>query len=207
MNVTLLSLCALFHWSAQVVPADGVASTTDVNSVAPAAPSVNAVLASPSAVQVGARPPRPVTWDDRKNAATASGVSAFVGVVLGGLGIPAASGLALANVGGAGSQDVLLVAGVVGGAAGAAIGGAVGAVPTTTSWVGPLAVAGAAAAGSLVGLIPTALLGRSGLSGSSESLNDIAYSALLVTTMVCAAGAGAGAAALMAAPTELKEQS
>jgi hypothetical protein len=132
-------------------------------------------------------------------------VSAFVGVVLGGLGIPLASGLALANVGV--GQDVLLYAGVGGGALGAFIGGAVGAAPTTTPWLGPLAVGSAAAAASLIGLVPAALLGGGVFAGSTgDAWADAANSGLLVVTMVAATAAAAGTGAWLAAPTEVQSQ-
>ncbi len=144
------------------------------------------------------------TDDARAQAATAAGVTSFVGLALGGVVVP--GGLAaLGNaLNGPQSPDVLTVAGIVGGASGAAIGAAIGAATTTVWWGVPL-VALAAAGGSLIGLVPGAYLNREATLARDPDPNSptkLGAAASIVVAFIAGPLAAAGTAALLASPPD-----
>lgn len=142
--------------------------------------------------------------DARATAATAAGITSFVGLALGGVVVP--GGLAaLGNyLIGPASQDALSVAGVAGGAAGALIGASIGAATTTVWWGVPL-VGLAAAGGSLVGLVPAALLNREATLVADPDPNTplrLAAASSIVVAFLAGPLSAAGTAALLASPPD-----
>jgi hypothetical protein len=158
----------------------------------------------------GAWDPEAPTMDDRFRAATSAGVVAFVGLTLGGVGIPGALGVVASAVGGLLPEQALYIAAVVGGASGAAAGGAIGSLPLV-KWYGIPLVGLAAAAGACVGLVPTAFLAYAAAENPPDvfdSLNPlvVGQSASLVLAMAAGAGAAAVVAGLFAEKREIEGQ-
>lgn len=154
--------------------------------------------------------PEAPTSDDRLRAATSAGVIAFVGLTIGGVGIPGALGLVASAVGGILPGEALYIAAVVGGATGAAVGGVVGGVPLVKWWGLPL-IGAAAAVGACVGLVPTALLAYAAAENPPDGFDStnpviIGQSASLVLAMVGAAGGAALVGAWAAEKREIEAQ-
>jgi hypothetical protein len=169
---------------------------------APADPGPDAPVAN--AEQPAA--PEKVKYTKWQEAATASGLVSFVGLVIGGVAVPGAVGL-IANAAGAPlPNDALLGAAVVGGSLGAAAGGVIGALPTT-EWYGVPIVAGAGAVGSLVGLVPSFIFGHLAYEDPDHADALVPFqSASLVAGMIGAGGAAALAGGLFALPDEGPEK-
>jgi hypothetical protein len=154
--------------------------------------------------------PEAPTFDDRARAATSSGVIAFVGLTIGGIGIPGVIGVVASAVGGLLPQEALFIAAVIGGSLGAGAGGFIGAIPTVR-WYGIPVVGVAAAVGSLLGLVPTAMLAFATKDDPPNGFDTfhplvLAQSGALVLSMVGAAGGGAAAGAIFADKWEPTEQ-
>jgi hypothetical protein len=154
--------------------------------------------------------PEAPSMDDRFRAATSAGVVAFVGLTLGGVGIPGALGVVASAMGGLLPEEALYIAAVVGGASGAAAGGVIGSLPLV-KWYGIPLVGLAAAAGACVGLVPTALLAYAAAENPPDvfdSLNPlvVGQSASLVLAMAAGAGSAAVVAGLFAEKREIEGQ-
>jgi hypothetical protein len=140
--------------------------------------------------------------EDVAEAATASGLTTFVGLVIGALGTPAVLGVSSFAFGTRSSTDDLLYAAVIGGTLGAAGGGALGAWPTTSGY-GPALVAVVAGGGALLGLAPAAYFGKAVYFGETRPTNDPIYLAHSGSLLLAVAASSAGAAitgGLTAAP-------
>ena len=176
---------------------------------APMPGDASAGAADASATASAYDPTAPST-DDRLRAATSAGVIAFVGLTLGGVGIPGALGVVASAVGGLLPQEALYIAAVIGGASGAAAGGIIGAFPLT-HWYGWPVVGVGAALGSCIGLVPTALFAWAQTQDPPDpfdALNPLVLgqSASLVVAMAGAAGGAAVAAAFFAEKREVEAQ-
>lgn len=189
---------------AALVIACGSARAQDV------APAASQNEAAPIADAAGAWDPEAPSTDDRFRAATSAGVVAFVGLTLGGVGIPGALGVVASALGGLLPEEALYIAAVVGGASGAAAGGVIGSLPLV-KWYGIPLVGLAAAAGACVGLVPTALLSLAAAKDPPDvfdTLNPlvVGQSASLVLAMAAGAGAAAVVAGVFAEKREIEGQ-
>jgi len=161
----------------------------------PASASTPAPASGSASASAGAVP---VAFEDRTRAASAAGLSSFLGMV-GGAIVPAlgyaATGIV---VGFPVSQDVLMWMAVAGGALGAGTGGAIGAWSTTSS-IGVPVVAGAALIGAAAGLVPAILSLRAQTEQPQHAdMYRTVHSVSLLGALVGASGGAAVSAALLA---------
>lgn len=205
VRVAALVTCAALASApafAQDAPSSSAASST-APATPPSTSTPSQAETAGAVAQESGDKPKYTRWQE---AATASGIVSFVGLVIGGIGLPGIVGITAYAAGAALPQDVLLGAAVVGGSLGAAAGGTIGALPTT-EWYGVPVVAASGALGSLLGLVPSFLLGHFAAEDPdlADALSPL-QSAALVVAMAGAGGGAAVAGGIFALPDEGPEK-